>query len=181
MLETEMKIPFAGLDAVRQRLIVSGATRRLKCSLEENWVLDDSNGSLQRAGRLLRLRRCGDGALLTLKEAGQFEAGVKSRPEFETKVEDSEGILAVLRALGYAPVLRYQKRRETWSFGGVQVCLDETPMGEFVELEGDTSALRPVAVRLGLDPGCAVAGTYLDLWRAFRATHPGAPEDMVFS
>ena len=181
MLETEMKIPVARLDTVRQRLVVSGATQRSESSLEDNWVLDDAGGSLRRAGRLLRLRRYGEGTLLTLKEAGQFKAGVKSRPEFETMVDSSEGILAVLRALGYSPVRRYQKRREAWALGTLQVCLDETPMGSFVELEGEAATLGPAALRLGLDPACAVAGTYLDLWHAFRSAHPEAPDDMVFS
>ncbi len=181
MLETEMKIPVASLDAVRQRLVVSGAARRSELSLEDNWVLDDAMGSLRSAGRLLRLRRCGGETLLTLKEAGEFRAGVKSRPEFETPIGSSEAMLEVLRALGFSPVRRYQKRRETWSLGRLQVCLDETPMGAFVELEGDPAALGPAALRLGLDPASAVAATYLDLWAMFRSTHPAAPEDMVFS
>ncbi len=60
------------------------------------------------------------------------------------------------------------------------VALDETPMGAFVELEGESPLLAPAAAELGLDPGAAVRGTYLDLWAAFRAAHPGVPEDMVF-
>ncbi|MFI5143048.1 MAG: class IV adenylate cyclase [Thermoanaerobaculales bacterium] len=181
MLETEIKIPVASLAAVRQRLIVSRATRLLEATLEDNWVLDDSGGSLRRAGRLLRLRCCGGTTLLTFKEPGEFKGGVKSRPEFETAVESAEGILAILAALGFSPVRRYQKRRETWSFAGLQVCLDETPIGSFIEVEGEAAALGPAAQRLGLDPADAVALTYLDLWRAFRSRHPNAPEDMVFT
>lgn len=181
MLETEMKMPVASLAAVRQRLIVSGATRLLETTLEDNWVLDDAGGSLRRDGRLLRLRCYGGKTLLTFKEPGEFKAGVKSRPEFETVVESAEGMLVILAALGFSPVRRYQKRRETWSFAGLQVCLDETPIGSFVELEGEAATLGPAAQRLGLDPARAVAGTYLDLWLAFRSTHPNAPEDMVFT
>jgi adenylate cyclase class 2 len=130
--------------------------------MEDNWVLDDTARTLATAGRLLRVRRFGDRSFLTLKGPATFSAGVKSRVETET-------------------VRRYQKRRETWSLEGVTVALDETPMGAFVELEGESARLASVASALGLDPRTSVRGTYLDLWTAYRAEHPDAPQDMVFS
>jgi len=62
----------------------------------------------------------------------------------------------------------------------VTVALDETPMGAFVELEGQAEQLPAAALALGLDPHAAALGTYLDLWSAYRTGHPDAPEDMVF-
>lgn len=109
-----------------------------------------------------------------------FAGGIKSRVELETAVASAGQTLAILAALGFAPVRRYQKRRESWALREVVVDLDETPMGAFVELEGESPLLQPAAVELGLDPRAAARGTYLDLWAAFRAAHPGAPEDMVF-
>ena len=180
MVEEEIKVPVASLAAVRARLAEHGAVLAEPAVLEENWVFDDAEGSLARSGRLLRLRRFGARTILTFKEAGRFEGGIKSRPEFETGLTDGDGGLAILAALGFVPARRYQKRREVWLFEGLQVALDETPMGAFVEVEGDARRLLPTARRLGLDPECAARGTYLDLWRAFRATHPDAPEDMIF-
>ncbi|MDD5562180.1 MAG: class IV adenylate cyclase [Thermoanaerobaculaceae bacterium] len=181
VLEQEMKIPVPTLTPIRQRLAEAGA-RRLHPQLHEgNWVLDDPSHTLAAAGRLLRVRRAGDTAALTVKEPGTFAGGIKSRVELETAVGSAEQALAILAALGFVPVRRYEKRREGWSLGGVTVALDETPMGAFVELEGESPLLEPAAVELGLDPRAAVRGTYLDLWAAFRAAHPGAPEDMVFA
>jgi adenylate cyclase class 2 len=180
VLEQEMKIPVASLAPVRQRLDAVGAERVHPQLREDNWVLDDRSHTLAAAGRLLRVRQMGDDAALTVKEPGTFAGGIKSRVELETAVASAGQTLAILGALGFTPVRRYQKRRESWAVRGVVVALDETPMGAFVELEGESPLLQPLAVELGLDPRAAARGTYLDLWTAFRAAHPGAPEDMVF-
>ena len=175
-----MKIPVAALAAVRERLAQVGGRCERASALEENWVLDDAQRTLAGAGRLLRVRRAGDLAWLTLKEPGSFSGGVKSRVEIETAVGSAERTLALLAGLGFAPVRRYQKRRESWTLGRITVALDETPIGEYVELEGPAELLAAAAASLGLDPRDAVTATYLDLWIAYRALHPGAPVDMVF-
>ncbi len=175
-----MKIPVSSLAPVRRRLAEVGAQRIHPEAREDNWVLDDGARTLATAGRLLRVRQAGDDAALTVKEPGVFAGGIKSRVELETAVASAEHTLAILAALGFAPVRRYQKRRESWVLRGVVIALDDTPMGAFVEVEGESRLLEPAAVELGLDPRAAVCGTYLDLWAAFRAAHPGAPEDMVF-
>jgi adenylate cyclase class 2 len=181
VLEQEMKFPVPSLAQVRARLRDRGGHLLHAAALEDNVVLDDGGRSLAAAGRLLRVRRFGTTCLITLKGAASFSGGVKTRTELETEVADADTVLALLAGLGFAPVRRYQKRRESWSLEHVTVALDETPMGSFVELEGDGAALAGVARALGLDPHKAARGTYLDLWTAFRAGHPGAPEDMVFA
>ncbi len=175
-----MKIPVPSLPAVRRRLVERGSQLLHPIALEDNWVLDDARRSLSAAGRLLRLRRFGGQATLTLKGQASFSGGVKSRVEMETEVADAEQTLAILSGLGFAPVRRYQKRRESFSLDRVIVALDETPMGAFVELEGQADQLPAVAHALELDPHAAALGTYLDLWSAYRTGHPDAPEDMVF-
>ncbi len=175
-----MKIPVAAFSEVRRRLAEGGARLAAPAALEDNWVLDDERGTLAAAGRLLRVRRAGNGCWLTLKEPGSFAGGVKSRIEIETAVAGSEEALAILAGLGFRPARRYQKRRESWALDAVVVALDETPMGDFVEVEGPADRLETVARALGLDPGAAVRGTYLDLWNAHRGRHPSAPADMVF-
>jgi len=176
-----MKIPVPSLAQVRGRLRERGGRLLEPAALEDNWVVDDGGRSLAATGRLLRVRRFGTSCLITLKGPASFSGGVKTRTELETGVADADTALAILAGLGFGPVRRYQKRRETWSFERVTVALDETPMGSFVELEGEGAVLAELAGTLGLDPHRAARGTYLDLWTAFRATHPGAPEDMVFA
>ncbi len=176
-----MKVPVSSLPAVRQRLAAAGGRLLSALTLEENWVLDDGRNGLRAAGRLLRVRRAGHEGSLTLKEPGSFADGIKSRVELETVVGDAERTLAILGALGFRTVRRYQKRRETWALGAIVVALDETPMGDFVELEGAGASLAAAAADLGLDPRDAAHGTYLDLWAAYRDAHPALPEDMVFA
>jgi adenylate cyclase class 2 len=180
VLEQEMKIPVLSLPAIRRRLVERGGRLLHPVALEDNWVLDDARRSLSTAGRLLRMRRFGGSATLTLKGEASFSGQVKSRVEVETEVSDAAETLAILAGLGFAPVRRYQKRRESFSLDRVIVALDQTPMGAFVELEGQAEHLAAAALALELDPHTAVLGTYLDLWTAYRTGHPDAPEDMVF-
>jgi adenylate cyclase class 2 len=179
-VEREMKVPVAGLDPLRAALAELGARRLEPATFEDNLVLDDDAGTLVGAGRLLRLRRWGAVVTLTYKGPATFVDGVKHRQELETTVDDLEATLAILATLGFSPVRRYQKRRELWHADTVHVALDETPIGCFVELEGDEATLRELASRLGLDPARAARGTYLDLWNEWRAHHPDAGPDMVF-
>lgn len=175
-----MKVPVSALDPLRTALAELAAQRVEPATFEDNLILDDANGTLAAAGCLLRLRRWGAVATLTYKGPATFADGVKHRQELETGVADLEATLAILATLGFSPVRRYQKRREVWQAGSVQVALDETPIGCFVELEGDEAALRDLARSLGLDPARAARGTYLDLWNEWRAHHPEAGPDMVF-
>lgn len=180
VVEQEMKIQVAALRVVREHLAHRGGRCLHPSSLEDNWVLDDQRRTLSASARLLRVRQTGHGCWLTLKEPGSFSGGVKSRIEIESSVESAEPVLAILAGLGFRPVRHYQKRREEWSLRQIVVALDETPMGDFVELEGPADLLPAAAADLGLDPLAAARGTYLDLWVAYRALHPDAPADMVF-
>jgi adenylate cyclase, class 2 len=182
-VETELKIPVENLGSVRDRLAASEAQRVHPAEREVNILLDGPGGELAATGRVLRLRRIGDRRRLTLKGPASFDGNVKSREELELEVGDLETLAAIFARLGFQPVLRYEKDRETWQIGGVTITLDHTPMGDFVELEGPPARLEDVASELALHVGSAVPGSYPGLWRAYRDRHPELelPEDMVFS
>jgi predicted adenylyl cyclase CyaB len=178
-LEREIKVPVGDLEAMRQRLAGLGAAMAHPAGLERNWVLD--RGELLESGRLLRLREDRRGARLTYKGPARYEGdagAVKVREEREVAVEDGAGMLALLLALGYRVVNRYEKRREEWRLGGAVIALDDTPLGPFVEVEGE--APEEVARALGLDPTRAARASYVALWDEHRRTHPEASRDMVF-
>lgn len=179
-MEEEIKLRLASLEPVRARLRRGGATLVHARAFEENWIVDDAEETIFDGGRLLRVRRWGDESLVTFKGRASYRDGVKRREELECRVESAEALLSIFAVLGYHVSRRYQKWREAWSWRGVEVVLDETPMGPFVELEGEAEELRPLAEELQLDPDHALAGSYSELWIAWRRDHPDAPRDMIF-
>lgn len=176
--EREIKIAVDDLAALRERLQTAGAEQLHAESFETN-ELWDRDGSLRGAESLLRLRTDGRGSRLTFKGPPSFDGGVKVRLEHETAVADREQMAAVLTALGYRPVYRYEKYRQEWQLGSVVVALDRTPIGEFVEFEGNDATAAAAAA--GCDPAQALAADYLGLYAEWRREHPAAPEFMVFT
>lgn len=175
--ERELKFHCHDLSALRERLVQAEAERVSPSAKEVNWVLDRA-GELEREGQLLRVRSQPGGATVTFKGKARFEEGAKIRIERETGVDDHKEILAILRALGFEIRRRYEKFRETWRLGGVSVCLDHTPMGDFVEFEG--AKADQVAKRFRFPPAEAERRNYLELYEDYRRGEPDAPEDMVF-
>jgi adenylate cyclase class 2 len=179
-VEEEIKVRVAALEPVRQRLREQRAALVHPRAFEENFIVDDAEERIFRGGRLLRVRRWGEEGFVTFKGRATFQGGVKQRAETQCRVDDPQALLEILAQLGLRVTRRYQKWREAWQLEGVEVVLDETPMGPFVELEGPAELLRPLARTLGLDPDGALAGSYSELWVAWRRSHPEAPVDMVF-
>jgi adenylate cyclase class 2 len=174
--ETEVKLRLGAPDAARERLRVLGAVLVRERHFEENVLFDDTGGSLRYGGTVLRLRQTPHGGILTFKGPSEVIGGIKTREERETAVEAPEQVRAILRNLGYKPVFRYQKYRESWSYRGQEIEVDETPIGAFLEIEGDADGIAAVARDLGYSPADYVAESYAGLFRA-----EGGKGDMVFS
>lgn len=175
--ERELKFRCDDMSNLRERLAEAEAERVSASTKETNWVLD-RDGELERRGELLRVRSQGADARFTFKGPARFEEGTKIRSEREVGTDDHEGVIEILRALGYETSCRYEKFRETWRLGGVLVCLDHTPIGDFVEFEGDKAS--QVAKRFRFSPSEAEEANYLELYAVYRQEHPEAPEDMIF-
>jgi len=173
--ETEVKIRIASAEAARERLGRAGAELVRVRHFEDNVLFDDKAGSLRASGTLLRLRRTPQGGVLTFKGPREIEDGLKSREERETLVDDPDEVLAILRKLGYRPQFRYQKYRETWTHRGQEIEVDETPIGAFLEIEGDAEGIHAVAKDLGFSPSDFVTDSYVGLFFA-----GGGQGDMVF-
>lgn len=162
MIEIEKKYQLTAQqrDEVLQRLKDEGAEDRGE-EFEENTIY--GGGSLKRETSVLRLRRVGDRALLTYKERFPRESAVKHQREDETAVDDPSSMAMILEAVGFRPVLVYEKRRRTWSFGGTEVVIDELPFGLFMEIEGDEDAINATEQALGIDGLPAEHATYPQL------------------
>jgi adenylate cyclase class 2 len=181
-LETELKIPVTDLNTVREALVRHAATQIHPLAREANILLDADDGRLRESGSILRLRTYGEKHILTFKGPVKYLGKIKQRPEYEISCDDTGRMAEIFKQLGYSSVARYEKYREAWLFDGVEVVLDHTPMGDFVEIEGPLETLDTTAVSLGLDPEMAVRGSYLSLWSEYRTRRDDEdlPDDMVF-
>jgi adenylate cyclase class 2 len=178
--EVEVKLPAPDLAALREKLRAAGASPKSPLHDEVNDLYDDADRRLMSSGRALRLRRTASRATLTYKGAVRFQGGAKVREERQSEVADAGEIDRILHALGLSRAFRYEKRREEWELEGCAVALDETPIGSFVEIEGDPPSIRRLVVLLGLDFGDAIPQSYPELYARRRKENPRLPPDMTF-
>ncbi len=176
--ETEVKFYVSNLLEIEMRLQQMEAHLIQPRVLEGNLRFDNPNGDFQREGRVLRLRQ--DEAIrLTYKDSSQLLDGALSRREIEFAVSDFDSAKQFIEALGYEVVFLYEKFRTTYliqtsetseDLGSleVHVMLDETPIGDFVEIECAVETLKPIAKKLGLNWAAAVPAGYHNLFERVR-------------
>jgi len=89
----------------------------------------------------------------------------------------------ILGQLGYGPVFRYEKYRREYRHAGQPsvITADETPIGNFLELEGPGTWIDETAQRLGLKPADYVLESYARLYLKDCEQRGIAPTNMVFS
>ena len=179
MIEREIKLQFETAGEARTAILAAGAAP-LKCRrLQEDALFDTGDESLRRTGCALRVRSESGRSLLTFK--GPVQASrMKTREEHETVVSDGDVLTRVLESLGLHVWFRYQKFREEFAAEDATIALDETPIGTFVELEGEEAAIASVAVRLGRGPADYVVASYRSLFLEHRQARGGHGADMVF-
>lgn len=161
--EVEIKLRLGSASEARERLTELGASMVRPREFEDNVVFDREHDPLTSKDQVLRLREKGAAALVTLKAPVEGSHRHKVREEHETGIEDAAALTRILERLGFSPAYRYQKHRTTYDLDGLAVCLDETPIGCFVELEGRPDAIDEVAQKLGFGPGDYICESYREL------------------
>jgi adenylate cyclase class 2 len=138
-IEAKMKVP--DLAQVRAKLQQCDAVLQ-STVLETNTYFDTEDRSLLAKDQGLRMRLARnlqtntDSSTITFKGPRQH-GQLKSRDERELTVGSAKDAMALLESLGFARVLTFQKRRESWMLEGCHVELDELPhIGVYVEIEG---------------------------------------------
>lgn len=182
-LEVEVKFLVADLPAVRARLAAVGAGMSAARVYERNVRYDTADEALLGRQALLRLRQ-DTRVRLTFKGLAAQDAAseAKVREELEVSVSDFDTLALILTRLGFAAVQTYEKYRETWHLGDVEVVLDELPFGNFVELEGPSDeSLKAVAVALGFEWSQRVLANYLALMELARRTFDLPFRDLTFA
>ncbi|MBL0312378.1 MAG: class IV adenylate cyclase [Holophagaceae bacterium] len=165
-IETEVKLRIPSTQALRP-MLEALSFLPVEPMQEEESTLWDRGGELLAKGSALRLRRYGGKSLLTWKGPQQPDPELKIRPEIQTIIVDQEAMEGILSALGYAPAFRMAKRRATFKRESLEACLDETPFGSYLELEGDPQTIRLAMEHLGLDASHIEPRSYATLFQAY--------------
>lgn len=169
-VETELKVRLEPeqFEKTRATLQAEGALVKAPRQFEVNLLLDSEDGRLRREDKMLRLRSYGEKALLTYKGPLVGGSRLKERPETQIRVDSLEAAQTLLAAIGFRPVFRYDKHREKllWQVEGsmLEVCLDETPIGFFIEVEGPREAVLAGARLLDLSEERFIVASYAELY-----------------
>jgi adenylate cyclase class 2 len=133
------------------------------------------------------LRFAGGEDLLTFKGPPLRPRRYESRREIETRVEDGVLLRELLKHLGLKQVFIYEKYRTIYAegekadlHGQPQAAYDETPIGNYLELEGPGKWIDAVAARLGYSPQDYITSTYLALYLDRCQEEGKKPDNMVF-
>jgi adenylate cyclase, class 2 len=179
-VEREVKLPFDSPEAALAAVTGLGAAPVRARRLQDDVLLDDEQGTLQKRGCALRVRRDGEASAVVTWKGPVIPSAMKLREEIETAVGSADVLLRMFRELGFTPRFRYQKFRTEFRLldatdrADLIIAIDETPIGVFVELEGLEAAIAGVAGRLGRTPDDYVLASYRTLFLESRAG------DMVF-
>ena len=184
--EIEVKLRIGDLNAFSR----AGITLEIETArhFEDNWLLDSPDQYLGGHAAILRVRSAAGKGSITYKEQEEGAAAAsqfKKRIELETAIDDPESAVAIFERLGYRKWFRYQKYRTVYRAtlpdgSKLQLMFDETPLGAFVELEGEEEIIAHAVKLLGVTPAEYVLESYLAI-QAGHCLRQGKPlEDMVF-
>lgn len=175
VIEAELKARVHAPEAVLRQLDQRAAAR---VEVYQDTYYDRGDGTLEKADQELRVRTVhgadGRRTVLTYKDAAVDEES-GSKPEHETQVADSEAAHAILRGLGYVPVIAFQKRCRNYEFEArgrsMLATLVQVPEldGTFLEVEtlvdedqvdAALDDVRAVLADLGIGPDDLTRETY---------------------
>lgn len=183
-VETEIKFRIADLQILEQRLRQAGFRLQTPRTFESNVLYDTPDRQMRARTEILRIRNYGGRWVLThkrLPDSGPGEDVHKHRIETETEVADGEALAEVFTALGLVPAFRYEKWRAEWNDGEGHCVIDETPIGNYAELEGSPAWIERVSAQLGVDHAQYLTLSYGRLFDQWREAHPGAAEHLTFA
>lgn len=166
-VENEVKFRVENLDALRKQLRRLGFKQVTRSTPEFNQLYDFPFGTLRNRGEILRLRHYGKDFKLTFKAKGK-SGKHKSRMEIESNVSDGDQMHELLLALGLRPTFAYEKNRAEYASGKGAVVLDETPIGDFAEIEGPARWLDGVARELGISHREYITTSYPQLFQQWK-------------
>ena len=183
-IETEIKFRVAEIGALVLRLRDSGFNLDTPRAFESNVLYDTPNRDMRARTEILRLRSYAGRWTVThkrLPDSGLGEDRHKHRVETETEVSNGDALGEIFRALGLVAAFRYEKWRSEWSDGIGHCVIDETPIGDYAELEGPAEWIDQVAPQLGIASSDYITLSYGRLFEQWREENQCDANDLTFS
>jgi adenylate cyclase, class 2 len=204
--EIELKFPVDDLARLQSRLPGLGFHLDTPRTFEQNTLYDTPARNLRQSKQILRLRRYGDLWTLTHKRptpsVDDTTTRYKVRVETETHLDDGPALAAIFEQLGYSPVFRYEKFRTEWSQAATStiegplfpasdplaallasqghLVLDETPIGNYAELEGPPAWIDDTLAKLDIDPAICITESYGKLFLSWKERSGSAANHLTF-
>lgn len=184
--EIELKFPIEDLAHLQSRLPALGFELLTPRRFEQNTLFDKPDRTLRNSRQILRLRRYGDVWTLTHKRQTDHDdpaARYKTRIETETHLDDGPALAEVFHQLGYDPVFRYEKYRTEWASAAEpngHLVADETPIGNFAELEGPPAWIDETLNRLGVNHSACLTDSYGRLFLSWKERTGSPAANLTF-
>lgn len=167
-LEIEVKIKIDCIPVIVDRILKSGFVLLQKKYFETNIVFDTSDNTLKEKNFLLRLRNQDELNFLTLKRPVSeplSQSNYKVREEIELNVSSFEKTKMILLSLGFKIFFIYEKYREVFGKEGSKIMVDQTPIGNFIEIEGEKELIDNIANQLGYSKNHYIVESYYSLFK----------------
>jgi len=183
-IETEIKFRVDDLTGLTHRLEAAGFRLQTPRAFESNVLYDTPNRAMRARIEILRIRGYAGRCTVThkrLPDAGPGEDTHKHRIEIETEVADGAALEQIFLSLGLVAAFRYEKWRADWTDGEGHCVVDETPIGNYAELEGSAEWIDRAAARLCIDPAQYITLSYGRLFDLWREQHRSPAQDLTFA
>jgi adenylate cyclase class 2 len=191
--EIELKFPVSDPESLQIRLHQLGFHLDTPRTFEHNTLYDTPDRTLRARREVLRIRQYGPLCTVTHKRQPDQQAPVdttryKIRIETETIVAEGPALEEIFRQLGYLPAFVYDKFRTEWSQSVGQapaitahLVIDETPIGDYAELEGPPAWIDETLAKLGVDPATCLTDSYGKLFLDWKQRTASPAENLTFT
>lgn len=86
----------------------------------------------------------------------------------------------IIEAVGFSPSFRYEKFRSEWSDSQGHVVIDETPIGNFGEIEGQAKWIDSTARLLNISVKNYLKESYAELFTIWKRKTKSKAKEMTF-
>jgi len=155
MEEIEVKILEVNGKEIKKMLTSLNAVKIYDGEISTQF-LDYADGSISKFRDVLRLRNMENKTELTYKKVKATQTA-KTAEEFSVEVSDLDAMLYILKNIGLSVTEQMQKHRVSYKLGSVRFDIDRylgdySFVPEFLEIEGDLTAIHKYAGMLGFKP-----------------------------